>query len=504
MNLTPNQAKAIDRMDTTLGYAVFDDPGVGKTATVLEAINAYAERESIDTVLVVCPAQARSVWDDGKHAELLRLCRYTLAVESYVGSRVQHSFARTQLTNGYGHSRHSIRFMVVSYETLRLISGYRNIAQRLEGNRKYWVILDESHKCKSTSTQSYRACRDISENASRITLLSGSPIDGGNENLWAQMHILNLANDDDRVGAIDRSTFISEYCWHEDMDEGAAKDKWAKRNAQSMARVYGPYMQTTRMEDVWTLPPSTHSVIDVRLLHSTWESYRSVIDDLVLAFRTSNHPDGIAVNNSMIAMGKASAICAGHMQHGGESVPSSFEKVSAAIAWIREQTHPDTYVMWTRFRNEADLLESFLRMKSVRGDIPPVEVVSIRGGQSNRERQRVVRIMADKSHRYTSVVCVCNLASGEHGISMVSACKALYLSMDWSVKQYRQTLARLLRKGQDRQVDYSYLISVPPIGAVTKKQKGITVDRIIYDKVTGGERLQCVSRAEWGRVIERL
>ena len=107
MNLTPNQTKAIDRMNTTLGYAVFDDPGVGKTATVLEAINAYAARDGIDTVLVVCPAQARSVWDDDKHAELLRICRYELSVESYVGARMLHRFARQQINNDAGPSKPS-------------------------------------------------------------------------------------------------------------------------------------------------------------------------------------------------------------------------------------------------------------------------------------------------------------------------------------------------------------------------------------------------------------
>lgn len=505
MELTPNQTTAIARMDATLGYAIFDDPGVGKTATVIGAINAYAERDGIDTVVVVCPAQARSVWDDGEHAEVLTLCKYALSVESYVGERMQHTFSRTQLTgNGYVHTEHSIRFMIVSYETLRRYTGFKNIVERLQEETRLWVVLDESHKVKSASTQSYSACRELCESATRITLLSGSPIDGGNENLWAQMHILNLVNNDSTVGAIGKMDFNLRYCGHEGMEPESRREKWAKINAESIARLYGPYMQTTRIEDVWDLPASTHETREVRLLDSTWDSYRSVIDDLVLDFRTSNHPDGVAISNSMMAMLKASAICAGHMQHGKELVPSSFEKVSAAISWLKELEYPDSYVMWTRFRHEADLLESFLRMKSSRGDIPPIDVVSIRGGQSNRERQRVIRIMADKAPRKTSTVCVCNLASGEHGISMIAACKALYLTMDWSVKLYRQTLARLLRKGQERQVDYTYLIAVPPAGRTTRKQKSITVDRIIYDRVTGGERMQGISRSEWGRVIGEL
>ena len=508
LELTHNQIKAVNRQDKVLGYAVFDDPGVGKTRIGIESVNRYALRDNINTALVVVPAQCRSVWDDRLTSQLIKYMRHPFTVESYVGDHLESAWSHGDTVN-----EPSLTFVVISYESIRRHNGFAVIYDRLKRVRhQYWALLDESHKFKSRNSSHFRAIYAITKYARRITLFSGSPCDHSNSELWCQMQVVNHVNGNVQIHKETYREFRARYCSHENLPQGtdAEKDEYdhaAERSAEFLAQTYGDFMQSTRIEDVWQLPEQTHTTIDVPLLPQTWETYRKAIDDLVLDIKTDEHPDGVVINNSIVALTKAAAICAGHLQHKNVTKPNSFEKVYAALQWLKAQEHPDSFILWTRFRHEAELLQSFIRMQSQRGALPPCQVYAIVGAQTPKQRRSIVRSMLGAHARKSddSVICVANIGAGQHGIDLTAAAHVLYLSLDFSVTRYRQTLARTMRKGQERDTSYTYLLATPPPG--TKLKKGDehgTVDQLIYDVVTRRVDVQSMSREVLAQVIDGL
>ena len=43
-------------------FAIFDDPGTGKSKQVIDAADVMFAKKEIDCLIIVCPAQCRSVW----------------------------------------------------------------------------------------------------------------------------------------------------------------------------------------------------------------------------------------------------------------------------------------------------------------------------------------------------------------------------------------------------------------------------------------------------------
>lgn len=51
-------------------FALFDEPGAGKSKQVIDAACTLAERGEIDTVVIVAPASVRCVWEDSVLGEI--------------------------------------------------------------------------------------------------------------------------------------------------------------------------------------------------------------------------------------------------------------------------------------------------------------------------------------------------------------------------------------------------------------------------------------------------
>lgn len=170
---------------------IADEVGLGKT---IEAGIIYLElqaRLDVNRVLVVCPSGLRHKWQ-GEMRQRFDEEFSILDIEA-----VRHFFWQ------YGQFGESVRLRgIVSLELLRR----KELVDTLTENRIAFdlVIIDEAHHCRNSSTRAHELASTLSDNADAMLLLTATPLQIGNEDLFNLLRILNPGEFDDSDVFLDR------------------------------------------------------------------------------------------------------------------------------------------------------------------------------------------------------------------------------------------------------------------------------------------------------------
>ncbi len=185
------------------GAVCGDDRGVGKTVTMIEAL----ERQNAYPCLIVAEKVGKLVWS--KHFEVWAPHRSVTVVSSSGAKKARELAAETDV-------------VITSYETLRTASRlahYGNMAltakQKTPGplNRPWAaVVADEAHKAKDPHSQQTRALWAVGDGAiGPCYALTGTP--GGPGDMWA---LLRFVSPEEWPS---KTRFMNRYCtvtvgWH--------------------------------------------------------------------------------------------------------------------------------------------------------------------------------------------------------------------------------------------------------------------------------------------------
>lgn len=156
---------------------IADEVGLGKT---IEAGIIYLElqaRLSLERVLVVCPSSLREKWRDEMK---LRFDEEFIIYDSPGMRRFLQQYEE------YGANARTRG--IVSLELLRrpeFADRFLELGLHLD-----LVIIDEAHHCRNSTTQSHRLATILSENADAMLLLTATPLQTGNEDLFNLFRIL--------------------------------------------------------------------------------------------------------------------------------------------------------------------------------------------------------------------------------------------------------------------------------------------------------------------------
>ncbi|XP_027692565.1 DNA excision repair protein ERCC-6-like [Vombatus ursinus] len=157
--------------DRRKGGILADDMGLGKTIQIIAFLSAMFDAELVRCVLLIMPTSLISTW-------IKEFAKWTpgMRIATFHGSSKKErtrNLHRIQRKNGVA---------VTTYQML--INNWQQLSQ-LDGNEFVWdyLILDEAHKIKSSSTKSSIAARAIPVK-NRI-LLTGTPIQNNLYELWS-------------------------------------------------------------------------------------------------------------------------------------------------------------------------------------------------------------------------------------------------------------------------------------------------------------------------------
>lgn len=161
---------------------IADEVGLGKTIEACLIMTELRARQTLERILVVCPANLRDKWQ----LELQR--RFGEEFEVFDGVRAFHRYL-----DRYEESPETAKLQgIISIESLRT----RPVLDRLEELQPSLnlVIIDEAHHMRNFGTLTRLAGVRLGMVAETLVFLTATPIHLGSENLFS---LLNILDDED-------------------------------------------------------------------------------------------------------------------------------------------------------------------------------------------------------------------------------------------------------------------------------------------------------------------
>ena len=195
----PYQLKGIARGLELKRFMNCDEPGLGKTLQSIATINLA----NAFPCLVICPSSLKINWQ--REWEKLTDKKAMVLTDK----------VRDTWTFFYQTGMHQV--FIVNYESLKKYfvqrikkaEGWtlRDVEFRNSINLFKSVIIDESHRCKSASTQQAKFCKGICTGKEWVIELTGTPVVNRPKDLIPQLAILNRMDD---FGGY--KPFVNRYC----------------------------------------------------------------------------------------------------------------------------------------------------------------------------------------------------------------------------------------------------------------------------------------------------
>lgn len=195
----PYQLKGIARGLELKRFMNCDEPGLGKTLQSIATINLA----DAFPCLVICPSSLKINW-------LREWEKFTDKKAMILTDKVRDTW-----TFFFQTGMHQV--FIVDYESLKKYfvqrikkaEGWtlRDVEFRNSINLFKSVIIDESHRCKSASTQQAKFCKGICTGKEWVIELTGTPVVNRPKDLIPQLAILNRMED---FGGY--KPFVNRYC----------------------------------------------------------------------------------------------------------------------------------------------------------------------------------------------------------------------------------------------------------------------------------------------------
>lgn len=157
--------------DGRKGGILADDMGLGKTIQVIAFLSGMFDAELTNTVLLIMPTTLISNWtkEFGKWAPGIRVTEF-------------HGNSKKERARNLEKIQRKGGVLITTYQML--INNWQQLAT-YNGREFVWdyIILDEAHKIKSSSTKTAKSCSAIP--AKNRVLLTGTPVQNNLRELWA-------------------------------------------------------------------------------------------------------------------------------------------------------------------------------------------------------------------------------------------------------------------------------------------------------------------------------
>lgn len=369
------------------------DMGTGKTLTALMATDFY--------------------WKKG--VRFVGLCRGT-------NKKRAKDLAQALLTSGP-------TVVCVNYDSV-----WRGeLAKAISGVHWQAIILDESHRIKSPSGKASRFLAGLAKKHARAKrlLLTGTPMPHSPLDLYGQFRFLDpsvfgtsYARMRARYAVTDRNfpSKVLEWMNQKELSEKLEANSWRVTS-----------------DEVLDLPDCIHETIPVDLRPKTKRVYAEIENEMVADIDAGV----ITASNALTKLLRLQQITSGYAAIDG-SVPALIdgtpEKILTLEDRISDLPKTEPIVVFCRFRH----------------DLQEVEAMCRRMGRSYSEVSGAKKTLEQWQSGDTDVLGV-QVQSGGTGIDLTRSAYCFYYSIGFSLGDYEQSLARILRPGQNRMVRYYHL-----------------------------------------------
>jgi SNF2 family DNA or RNA helicase len=441
----PYQFRAIESMCAKPSYALFLDPGMGKTSSSLATACLLKDAGEMTAALITAPIRpARNTWP----VEIQKWADFSgLTVSMVMGTPKQRIAALRAVADVYIINPEQIAWLA------EVVAADRSLL------RADVLFVDESTKFKNGQSKRFKALREILPFFRRRYILTGTPSPQSMEDLWSQIFILDNGARLGRSLTAFRKRYFDEYpqrggysLW--ELREGADEEIFAKI-ADLCLRLDA--------RDWLDMPERIENKIIVTLSDDTMAQYRTFADDAVLAVAKG---EITAANAAAVSM-KLRQMANGAVYDAESNVHDMDDAKLEALRDLIEEQSGQPLLVAVAFQHDADRIRAFLGDKTI---------PYLGGGMSNNYADSVIEAW----NAGKLPVVLAHPASVAHGLNLQSGGNAVcWFSLTWSLEDYIQFNARVWRQGQTaKSVVFHYLIA-----------EG-TIDSYVLDVLQGKDEKQ--------------
>jgi SNF2 family DNA or RNA helicase len=397
------------------GMCVFDEQGAGKTVTTLFAFDTLVARNVADVLVVVAPKSMLSEWVAAVGTFMGSL--YTVA--TIAGRRAERLSALTSDAD----------IFVANFEAaVASEAEVRALARRCLG--RAILVVDESFHIKSEDARRSQALRDLREWFGRAWVLCGTPAPNSPHDIVAQFDLVDfgITFGDVRVPA-DRTTALPV--------------------VRRAIRERGLYLRHLKQDVLPDLPGKRFTRLVVPFEANQAVAYAQALDDLVADLRDMDDRTYARRLTSVLARRMALLrICSNPspLVPGYAGTPAKLGALDRLLSNLVDE-HGEKVIVWSSFTASLEaILDRFAHYHPIRYDGHVTGVP---------EREAAIRRFQRDSD---AMLFVANPAAAGAGLTLHRSRVAVYESLTDQAAHFLQSLDRIHRRGQTRDVEYIVLL----------------------------------------------
>jgi SNF2 family DNA or RNA helicase len=415
--LDPHQRLDVAAMTIpeSVGLCVFDEQGTGKTVTTIAAFDLLFERDEIDVVLVIAPKSMVGEWP----RDIERMTGDLYTVQVIAGTRGEK----------LGQLRRGADIMITNFETvLALEPNFEALLRSHQG--RALLVVDESFLVKNRDAKRTRGVRRLRERCGRAFVLCGTPAPNAAKDLVEQFTLVDFGmtfGDQPFRGAVDPSA----------------------EEVRSAMEARGCFVRSLKSEVLKELPGKSFERVLLPMSAEQASLYNAARDDLVSSLRRTT--DDEFRRNKLGFLARRAALL--QICSNPAGVVSDYMELPAKLLALDDMLEEliarrhEKVVVWSFFTKSIDAIcARYARYHPIRYDGTVADV---------GERQEAVRAFQEDADMR---LFVGNPAAAGAGLTLHSARYAIYESFSNQPAHYLQSLDRIHRRGQGREVRYVVLL----------------------------------------------
>lgn len=425
--------------------------GTGKSRVIVDLVCSVPE---IKATLILAPKSVVSVWP---RQFALHGSAPAAIIAPDKGTTAKKAKAVSEAYDADGKV-----VVVLNYEAAR--QGYggaqkpRGMAAALLDREWDLVVLDESHRCKSSSGLTSRFVSRLRSQSTRRLCLTGTPMPHSPLDIFGQFRFLDPA--------IFGQSFVAFRTKYAIMGGYENHEIIGFRDQEDLARRMDTITFTARTEDVLDLPPFTDVDREFDLAPEEARVYRDMEKDFVAELKGGQ----VTAANALVKLLRLAQVTGGAVDTDDGVAHVLGDSKARLLKEVLEDCGAEPVAVFCRFHRDLDAVHEAAKAL----------------GRESRElsgRRNDVALSGGKWED-GDILAVQEQAGGV-GVDLTRGRYCVFFSLSYSLGDYMQARARVRRPGQDRPVTYVHLVAR---GTVDRKvrdalEKKEEVVRFVLDRI---------------------
>lgn len=394
-------------------FALFAEPGAGKTKAAIDlAFMRYAAGQ-IDAVIVVAKKDVHQQW--------IRDALPDHAPPGFPWSGFCHDWQPKT-----GFKPDCLNWLSVNFDGVKGKKAQELIASFVRNASRLMIIIDESQEIKNKGSGRWSACYEVRKKAVSALIMSGTPIAKNLMDYWAQYFML----DERIIGDRYQTSFRSKYCVMGGYDGTQIVDY---QNEAQLFKLTEPFTYRVSKDDL-NMPPKRYKQVPFDMTPSQRAIYDTYKQTFVSSLQAANPSSAQNAGNALLRMQQ---ITCGYLPNDDGTIRElDNPRMDSALLPTIEGLDVGKIIIWCRF--QRDVQQIMARLGEAAVDYYGLT-------SDDQTRPNLMRFIGDSDCRYF----VATAAKGGTGIDgLQKVCDtAIYYSNSFNAIHRWQSEDRINRTG---------------------------------------------------------